>query len=131
VAFWLSVLRLGVVLPALVVATRWGIQGVAVAQAGAAMVLALTMQVIAVALIDLSPRFLAKAVAPAVAGAGAVLAGSVAVRLWLPGPAPVRLAAAVVAGVMAAAIAIRFVDRAFMGDVRALLSRRGAPDVAV
>src|SRR5437867_2381390 len=92
-ALWLSVARLAAVLPALLIATTYGIVGVAWAQVVVALLLALLMQAVASVVLHIPAMRLVKAVAPAVwLGAGTAV-GALAVRLWLPGSELARLVA--------------------------------------
>ncbi|HEY3210594.1 MAG TPA: lipopolysaccharide biosynthesis protein [Actinomycetota bacterium] len=120
-AFWLSVVRLAAVLPALLIAVRFGIDGVAWAQAVVALLLALLMQGVASRVLGLPPGRLAAAMIPALALGVGVAIGAGAVRLWLPGPEAMRLVAAVLAGGLGGLAMLRVVAKGFLLDVRALL----------
>jgi lipopolysaccharide exporter len=129
-AMWLALARLAAVVPALLIATHFGIVGVSWAQAVVALILAVATQAVACAVLGLSPMRLASTLVPALAaGAGAVV-GAGAVRLWLPGSDATRLAAGILAGGLGAALALRAADRSFFGDVRSLLRQRAAPSSA-
>jgi O-antigen/teichoic acid export membrane protein len=119
-AFWLSVVRLLAILPALLIAVRFGIAGVAWAQAVVALLLAVLMQAVASRVLRLPPGRLAAAIIPALALGVGVAIGAGAVRLWLPGPEAIRLVAAVVAGGVGGFATLRIVAKGFLTDVRAL-----------
>ncbi len=120
-AFWLSVVRLAAVLPALLVAVHFGIDGVAWAQAVVALLLAVLMQAVACRILRIPPSRLAAALIPALALGAGVAIGALAVRLWLPGPESVRLVAAAVAGGLSGIVALRLAAQDFLPDVRFLL----------
>jgi lipopolysaccharide exporter len=120
-AFWLSVVRLGAVLPALLIAVQFGITGVAWAQAIVALMLAVLMQGVASRVLGLPPGRLVAALAPALALGAGVALGAGAVRLWFPGPDAVRLVVAVLAGAVGGLAMLRILAREFLPDVQALL----------
>jgi lipopolysaccharide exporter len=123
----LSFARLAVLAPALLVAVRFGIEGVAWAQAIVAFVLAILMQLVASRAVGLSPRALGAALVPALAAGAGVAVGALAVRLWMPGAESVRLVLAIAAGGIAGVAALHAADRGFLKEVRRLLAlRRGA-----
>lgn len=70
----IAAVRLVVLVPVLALATRWGIQGVAVAQAVAALAFACAMQAVAVRLLKLHAGDLLRALGPSVALAACVAA---------------------------------------------------------
>jgi lipopolysaccharide exporter len=120
----LALLRLLVLAPALVVATRFGVNGVSWTQAGLAFLFAILMQTVATRVIGVPVKSLAEAMTPAFAlGVGAAI-GAGAVRLGLPGPEPLRLAAAIVAGAAGGLAAMHLADRGFARELRSLLPRR-------
>lgn len=123
-ALWLSVIRLAVLLPALLVAANAGIDAVSWTQAGVALVLAAMMQVVAARILELSLWDLTKALLPSLAVGGAAALGGIAVRLWMPGPAVVRLAAGLAAAGLCAFGALWMTDRKLVKETRALLHRR-------
>jgi lipopolysaccharide exporter len=126
-ALWLSIARLALVLPALLIATAHGIVGVAWAQMVVALLLALLMQGVASVILHVPASKLLKAVAPAVwLGAGTAV-GALAVRLWLPGSELTRLIAAVSAGGATGALALWASDRRFVPELRSLVARRAGP----
>jgi lipopolysaccharide exporter len=117
----LSFVRLVVLVPALLVAVGYGIGAVAWTQAAIALVLALTMQLVAARVMGLPSTALVRALGPAVvAGAGAAI-GAGAIRLWLPGPEPVRLVAGLAGGTLACVAALRLTHPLFLKEVRGLL----------
>jgi len=121
----LSCVRLGVLVPALIFATRWGIEGVAWAQAITSFCFVFLMQGIACRMLKLHPRQLLVAVAPALlAGAGVAL---VAVPLtWLPIPASGALTLAVAGGVLAAAAVLLIGFRPLLKQLLSLTGRSSA-----
>ena len=105
-ALGLSIARLAVIVPALMAATAYGINGVAVAQIAVALLFAVVMQVVAGRLLGASPTQLLSAFAPAilagiVAAACAGLAGAL-----VPGGDVVKLAAALAAAAAATGILV-------------------------
>lgn len=121
----ISLLRLVLLVPVLILATRWGIVGVAWAQVVMAAVFLVLMQFVATRVIGLPPIRLLSALVPAlIAGAAvAVVAGLVTL---LPLPAPVTLVVAVVAGAAAAVAALRLTQRRFLAELIGLFARRRA-----
>jgi PST family polysaccharide transporter len=130
-ALRLSLVRLAAVLPALLIATRFGIVGVSWAQAIVALLLAVLMQGVASAVLGLSWRGLAASVAPALAAGAGAAAGALAVRLWLSGPEALRLVCAILAGGIGAAAALRLADPRVISDVRSMLRRRTTAGPAI
>jgi len=121
-AMTLSFLRLLVLVPVLLFAVGYGIDGVSWAQAAVALVFAVLMQVIASRVIGVPVKALGAAIYPALAaGAGAAI-GAGAVRLWMPGGEPARLALAIVAGGVAGLAALRAADPRFLRQLRDLLA---------
>jgi lipopolysaccharide exporter len=126
----LSFVRLAVLVPALLVAVGYGIGAVAWTQAGIALVLALTMQLVAARVLGLPSIALVRALGPAVvAGAGAAI-GAGAVRLWLPGPEPLRLLAGLAGGALACVAALRVTHPFFLKEVRGLMRPGRDPALA-
>lgn len=119
----LSVLRLVVLVPALLFAVRFDIEGVSWAQAIVAIVLAALMQGVASRVLGLSVGALVRALVPALAAGAGAAVGAGAVRLWMPGPEPARLALAVIAGGLTALAGIHAADRRFVGEFRNLVAR--------
>lgn len=123
-ALWLSFLRLALVVPVLLVATRWGIEGVAWAQVVLALVFVGLMQGLALRILGLPVRRLARALQPAlVVGASVALAAGTA-SLWSPGSPSVRLAVQAAAGGLAGAAALRFAAPVMIDEVRSLIGRK-------
>jgi PST family polysaccharide transporter len=123
---WVGAVRVVLLAPALLVATRWGITGVAWTQAAVAGVFAVLMQVLVLRVLAVSWRAWARAVVPGLAAGaavGMVAAGVVAVNGW---PAPVRLAVGVAAGGLAAAAVVRLVTPGFAAELRGMVRRRAA-----
>jgi PST family polysaccharide transporter len=123
-AVTLSFVRLAVLAPALLFAVRFGIEGVSWAQALAALVLAVLMQVVASRVLGLSVSALGAALVPAIAaGAGAAI-GAWSVRLWMPGPESLRLILAIAAGGVTGIVALHAADRRFLRDLRGVVRGR-------
>ncbi len=123
-AFGLSLIRLVVLVPALLVATRFGINGVSWTQMAVALVLAVFMQVVATRLLGLNVRTFLSALVPAIAMGLGTAVGAGAVRLWLPGPEVVRLAMSILAGVAMGIALIWTVNRRFLREMTALIVPR-------
>ncbi len=121
-----SLLRLAVLVPLLIWATRWGFEGVAWAQAAAAGVFVLLMQGVALRVLGLTWGRLTRAVAPALAAGVATGAAALSVTLLVPGPDAVVLVLAVVAGVLAGAGTIAIAAPS-LGRELLQLARRRAP----
>jgi lipopolysaccharide exporter len=126
----LSLARLAVLVPALLIAVRFGIGAVAWTQAAVALALALLMQAVASRILGLPVASLGAALAPAAAAGLGVAIGAGAVRLWLPGAEWVRLAAGVLAGAIAGMASVHAVDRRFLKEMRSML-RRPAREQAI
>ena len=125
-AVWMSLLRLALVLPALLIGVSFGIEGVAWGHAAAAFVAATVLQLVATRLVGVPAARFAAALAPAVAAGAGVALGAGAVRWWMPGDDAIRLAVAVLAGGMAGVAAVWFTDRSFVREGLTLV-RRPAP----
>src|SRR5437016_2806898 len=94
-----SLLRLAVVAPALLIGARFGIDGVSWAQAAAALPLAVVMQVIASKVLRIPFGAILSSLTPALAVGIGVAVAMAPVRFVLVGAEPERLLLAVVAGV--------------------------------
>jgi lipopolysaccharide exporter len=116
-----SFARLIVLVPTLIVATHFGIEGVAWAQAALAFVFAVFMQSVACRILCVPVRALWSAARPALAVAVGVTAGIGAVRLGLPGPDALKLAAAVPAAAVGALTLLWTTDRGFVTELLVLL----------
>ncbi|MCU1379996.1 MAG: hypothetical protein JWN29_2979 [Acidimicrobiales bacterium] len=123
-AVWLSIVRFVVLVPALLAATRWGIQGVAVTQAVVALVFAVAMQGLAARVLGLSVAELATAVGPAIAAGLAIAATGVVVAAVGPSNDLVRLTLHVALGGCAALLALRISAPTLLASLRTLLLRR-------
>ena len=125
-ALGLAALRLVLLLPVLVWATRYGIVGVAWAQVAAAAVFVVLMQGLAARVLGTSARHVLVALGPSlVAGAG-VAAGAGAVRV-LVGDAPVLgLLLGVPTGALCGLVALRVLAPRTLAEAALLLRRRGA-----
>src|SRR2546426_8292177 len=128
--FALGLVRLAAVLPALLIAARYGIVGVSWAQAVVALVLAVAMQGVALRVLRLPVRSLGAALVPAVAAGACVLAGAGGVRWRHPGPDGLRLVVALAAGTVAGIALLHVVDRRFLPETIALVRRRPTPAAA-
>jgi lipopolysaccharide exporter len=120
-AFLSSFAWLLVLVPALLVGSRFGIEGVAWTQLGVALVAALVMHEVATREMKLPHRRLAGALGPAFLATLGTVAGAGAVRLWLPGPGAVRLVATLVAGAGAGLSLLHLADREYLPRIRGLL----------
>jgi len=124
-ALGLSVARFTVLVPALVLATAYGIEGVAVTQAVVAMLFALVMQVIAGRVLGIRPVQLLVACAPAVSGGVAAAACAAVTAALVPGSDLVRLVAGLAAAAVVAAVILLGLSAQTRRDLRSVL-RRGA-----
>jgi PST family polysaccharide transporter len=113
---WLLVL-----VPALLLGSRVGIQGVAWTQLGVAFVAALIMHEVAIREMKLPHHRLAGALGPALLATLGTVVGAGAVRLWLPGPGVIRLLAALAAGAGAGLGLLHLADREYLSRLRGLL----------
>ncbi len=121
-ATWIALARLATLTPALVVAARWGIDGVAWAQAVMAVPFVFVAQGLAARIIGVSAREIGGAMRPAlVAGAGVGLATG-AVRLLPLGSPWLDLLLGIPAGVLGALLALRLLMPGFVAELRRLLS---------
>jgi PST family polysaccharide transporter len=123
-AVTLSFARLLVLLPVLLFAVRYGIDGVSWAQAAVALVFAALMQVVASRVLGVTAKALASALYPAFAAGVGAAVGAGAVRLWMPGEEPARLVLAIVAGGVTGLAALHAADPRFLRDLRGLLRPR-------
>jgi lipopolysaccharide exporter len=123
----MAFVRLAVLAPALVVATRWGIGGVAITQAVVALVLALVMQGVAARALDVPIRTVGRVLLPSLTLAAGAAGGVVLVRMAVGGPDALRLILALVAGTAGALAVSRATDRSFLAELRVLLRARKLP----
>ena len=119
--------RLVVLLPALVFATRWGIVGVACAQMVVAVVFAFGMQAVAARVMGTRMRRMLRAAAPGLAcGAAVALVGLFNLSRHALGPV-LTLAVMVVAGVGLVYAVLRFGYRDLHDEILGLFKRRHEP----
>jgi PST family polysaccharide transporter len=123
-AFWSALVWLMALIPSLLIATRWGIGGVAWAQLVIAVLAALTMHGVAIRRIRLPIRRLLNPVGLTLLAAIGAAVGAAVVRALLPGPGIVRLAAALISGLGLALALLHTADRQFLPEIRGLLSPR-------
>lgn len=119
-----SLARLVVLVPALMVATRWGIDGVAWAQAILACAFAVFMQTVACRVLGMPFSALWPAARPALVVGAGVIAGAGAVRFGLPGPEALRLGTALSAAAAGALTLLWISERSFLKEIRVLLPAR-------
>lgn len=119
-----SVVRFAVLVPALLVAARWGIEAVSWTQAGVALVLAGMMQMVAARVLSLRLSTMLKALWPSFAVGASVLAGAGATHLWMSGPPLARLLTASAAGALCGWIALWITDRELLTELRRMSRRR-------
>ena len=121
---WISIARLVVLVPTLLVATRWGFPGVAWGQAVAAALFAVFMQASALRVMRGKVQDLLRAMVPGVtAGCAAGGAALVVVRT-LPAADAIVLAVAVLVGGLAAAATLRFTAPGFDRELLAVIQRK-------
>ena len=123
----LSLLRLAVVAPALLIGARFGIDGVAWAQTAAALPLAL----VASNVLGIRIREIARALRPALMVSLGVAMAMAPVRFWLVAPEPVQLALAIVAGAAGALVAVVVTDRRLAAEMTRFLLPRSGVRIAV
>lgn len=123
----ISLLRLSILVPALFVATRWGIAGVAWTQAAAAAAFVVLMQGVALRVLGLRWSLLLRALAPGLSAGFATGAAALLVVGLLPGPDALVLAVAVLAGAVAGAATLHLTAPSLGRDVVRLLSRKARP----
>jgi PST family polysaccharide transporter len=117
----LSLLRFAVVAPALLIGARFGIDGVAWAQAAAALPLALAMQVVAANVLGIRLGQIMKALQPALGVAFGVALAMAPVRFLMLGPEPVRLAFAILSGTAGAVVAVALTDRRIVLELKRVI----------
>lgn len=123
-AVWLSLVRLGLLVPVLLWATRWGIEGVAWAQAALALVFVFLMQGLAARVLGMPARDVVRALGPAVVVGLGVAGGAGAARLLVGDRPWLGLAAGVVAGVAGAWVALRLLAPRFLDELQHVVRRR-------
>ncbi|MGY1671026.1 lipopolysaccharide biosynthesis protein [Geodermatophilus sp. SYSU D00710] len=122
-ALGLTAARLLVLVPALVLATPWGIGGVAVVQAAVALLFAVVMQVVAGRLLGIRLTALLVACGPAVgAGIGAGVGAALTAAL-VPGGDAVRLGGGLAAAAILAVVLLG-ASPSMRRDLRSLVRRR-------
>jgi lipopolysaccharide exporter len=125
-AMAMSLFRLAAVVPALLLATPFGVAGVAWAQAAVALALSVVMQAVACRVLAIPARAVASAIVPGVTASLAVAAGAVAAQLVLPGGDAVRLVGAALAGVAGGFLVLHVADRSLAAGVRSFMAGRPA-----
>jgi lipopolysaccharide exporter len=123
-ALWSSLAQLAALVPALLIASEGGIEGVAWTQAGMALVIALCLLSIAGKLVGLGARGLVATVAPALAAGVGTAAAVAAVRFLMPGPDLLVLVLAALAGAAAGIAVFSAADRGSASELRALFRSR-------
>jgi len=126
-----SLLRLAVVAPALLIGAKFGIDGVSWAQAAAALPLAVVMQVIASKVLRIPFGAILSSLTPALAVGIGVAAAMAPVRFVLVGAEPERLLLAIVAGVAGGAVALAAIDRGFVREITKLVQPQAGVPLAV
>jgi lipopolysaccharide exporter len=122
----LSLIRLAVLGPILWYAAGSGIRSVAWAQVAVAAIAVAMMQTVAARVIGLRLREVLRALRPAlIIGVGTAL-GAGAVRVLVPGSDILRLALAMTAGAMGAALAAWLLERGFVREATGWLGRRSS-----
>lgn len=124
ISVWVSLIRLALLLPALLISSRFGILGIAWTQAALAGLFVLPMQGVAIRVIGVPVRQFLSSVAPAFIGGLAVLLAAWPVVHFLPASPLERLLVAMAAGGLALAGALRLAAPAVLNDVRTALGRR-------
>lgn len=128
-AFWSSFAWLVALVPSLLIATRFGINGVSWAQLLVALLAALALHAVAIRTTALPLRSLGRRLGPAFLAAAGTALGAGIIRLWLPGPESVRLAAALIVGLGLGLALLHAADRQFLPEMRRLASSvRGNPE---
>jgi PST family polysaccharide transporter len=122
----ISLLRLVVLVPLLLYATRWGFTGVAWAQAGAAAAFVVLMQGVALRVLGLRWRRLLESVAAPLAAGLATGAAALAVTLLVPGADALVLALAVLAGAAAGCGTLALLAPALGAEIIALARRKAS-----
>lgn len=123
-AVWMSLLRLVVLVPALIYAARWGIAGVAWAQAVVAGLFVVVMQGLAARVLGLSPLSLLAAVRPALVLAVGVGLGAGAARAAVDGTPWATLLLGLPAGALGGLLAVRLAAPAFLREATAMVRER-------
>jgi PST family polysaccharide transporter len=127
----LSLLRLGVVVPALLIGASFGIDGVSWAQAAAALPLAIAMQLVASKVLGIRLSQILGALRPALTVSLGVALLMAPVRFWVVAPEPIKLALAIVAGFAGAVAAVLVIDRRLAAQVQTLLIPQAPVRLAV
>lgn len=117
----LAVVRLIVLAPMLLLATRWGITGVAWMQVAVAAVFVVLSQWVAARVLGVGVGRMAKAMVPAVAAAGGAVAFGLVVRSSVHARPAVLLALVMLASIVGGLLALRLATPAVFRDTRVLL----------
>jgi len=120
---WISLARLTLLVPALIYGARWGIVGVATAQAVMAALFALLMQGVALRVLSLRWRSFLRAVLPAFLSAAAVGSTAWLTVRFLPGSDLLVLVVAIIAAGLACAIVAALTARDALDAVVPRLGR--------
>ncbi len=116
-AMWLGVWRLVVLLPALVLGSRWGLEGVGWAQAGVALVFTLITQREICRLTGVTWRQVGTAIRSSLIVAGVAGLVSGLVMWWVPGQDLLAVVVVGLATVVAAGATLLLTDRGLVGEV--------------
>jgi len=116
-AMWLGVWRLVVLLPALVLGSRWGLEGVGWAQAGVALVFTVITQREICRLTGVTWRQVGTTIRSALVVAGVAGLVSGLAMWWVPGQDLLAVVAVGLATVLAAGVTLLVTDRSLVGEV--------------
>jgi len=124
ITVWVSLLRLAVLLPALILAADHGIAGVAWTQAALAGCFAVLMQGVATRVIGLRPGRFVRAIAPAFACGCAVAVTVSAVVYGMPGSDPTKMWVGILVGALTVVGVVRLCAPEMVVEVRSTVRRK-------
>ncbi len=125
ISVWISVVRLVVLVPLLLVATRWGIAGVAWGQAVTAIAFAVLMQGVALRVIGLRWSAWLRSASPGILAGLAAGAGAALVVVLLPAGDAVVLGIALLAGAVAGSAVLHLTAPTLGREVVGMVLGRG------
>lgn len=123
-SIWISVIRLVVLIPVLLLATRWGIVGVAIAQLGVTLLFSGGMQMVAAKVIGVTGLQILRAMLPGLCCGTAIAISGVAIQALPWGNQVLLTAIVVVAGLVVTYATLRLVFSRTYKDLFQLFVRR-------
>jgi O-antigen/teichoic acid export membrane protein len=121
----IALLKAAIVVPALILGARYGVEGVAIALAASTALTFVIQLFIVRSVLGFELLGVARAVGPSALAGAVMIVATLALQRLTPGIAPhTGLVATIVAGAVAYATALLLIDRPLVGEIIAVLPRR-------